>query len=397
MWYTEIYFTASSDQKGTYSQRGIETYSGNIVLDGLYLNTVNNKRYYNNDDRYQVGKALMGSFGSGSVIKNVWAEHFECGAWIEAADGLTVQQCRFRNNYADGINLAYGSKNSVVEHCSFRNNGDDDMASWSRADRLCENITFQFSTSENNWRASGLGFFGGKQNKAYNIEIIDGMEAGFRITSDFPGMPFSSDGYSEFSNISVYKGGVASGTVGVGGDLWGNQQGALHVSSTTQYDIQNIKISNIDLYDSKNNAIFIGSSTKYIRNLVLNKINIHSTGRYGLYFSNAKGNGSYCNISYNNIGAGVNTNAVPQSFTFTEDCNTAAVQLPAKSKYHVFPGNGSLVVTSAENMQVAVFDLLGRKRFQSDFPSANITINGLKPGLYIVKVNQSENEKVLVR
>ncbi len=85
IWYTEIYFTASSDDKSTYDQRGIETNNSNVVLEGLYLNTINNKRYYNQDDRYQVGKGVMGSFGSNSTIKNVWAEHFECG------DGSTVQ------------------------------------------------------------------------------------------------------------------------------------------------------------------------------------------------------------------------------------------------------------------------------------------------------------------
>ncbi|HEX2394995.1 MAG TPA: glycosyl hydrolase family 28-related protein, partial [Bacteroidales bacterium] len=282
MWFTEIYFTASSDEKSSYNKRGIETFSSNITLDGFYLNTINNKRYYNNDPVYQVGKGLMGSFGSNSTIKNLWIEHFECGGWIEGSDNLQIQHCRFRNNYADGMNLAYGCKNSVVEHCSYRNNGDDDMASWSRSNRMCENNIYSFSTSENNWRASGLGFFGGKQNKAYNIVILDPMEAGFRVTGDFPGMPFSNDGYSEFYNISVYKGGVASGTVGIGGDLWGNQQGALHINSSSQYDLVNIKIYDVDFYDSKNDAIFIGSGSRTIKNLFLKDININGTGRYGI-------------------------------------------------------------------------------------------------------------------
>ena len=142
MWYTEIYFSASSDDRSTYNKRGIETYSNNVFLEGLYLNTINNKRYYNNDPAYQVGKGLMGSFGSNSLIRDLWIEHFECGGWIEGSENLTIQNCRFRNNYADGMNLSYGCENSVVEHSSFRNNGDDDMASWSRADRMCKIISF---------------------------------------------------------------------------------------------------------------------------------------------------------------------------------------------------------------------------------------------------------------
>ena len=397
MWHTEIYFNASSDDRSTYSQRGIETYAGNVVLEGVFLNTVNNKRYYNNDDRYQVGKGVMGSFGSNSIIRNVWIEHFECGGWIEGASNLTIQHCRFRNNYADGINLAYGCKNSVVEHCSYRNNGDDDIASWSRADRNCENNIFRYSTSENNWRASGLGFFGGKQNKAHNIVITDAMEAGFRVTCDFPGMPFSSEGYSEFYNISVYRGGVASGVDGIGGDLWGNQQGALHINSSTQYDLQNIRIYNIDLYDSKNDAVFIGSGTKTIKNLQLKNINIHGTGRYGILFSGAKGNGLYCNISYENIGAGVNLSAIPATFTFTEDCSIVSAQVQKETDLKAIALNGEIHISGLDNTAVAVYDLWGRKRFQTSISSGQAKVTGLNSGIYILRWDDFSSMKVFVQ
>jgi hypothetical protein len=113
MWYTQIYFSASSDDRSTYPNRGIETNNSQIVIDGISLNTVNNKRYYNNNSSYQVGKGFMGGWGSGSVIRNVWVQHFECGGWIanyagQGSNGLVVENCRFRDNYADGINLCQG-------------------------------------------------------------------------------------------------------------------------------------------------------------------------------------------------------------------------------------------------------------------------------------------------
>jgi parallel beta-helix repeat protein len=327
----------------------------------------------------------MGSFGVNSVIKNVWAEHFECGAWIEGTDNLTVTDCRFRNNYADGINLAYGSKNSVVERCSFRNNGDDDIATWSRSGKSCDNNTFRYSTAENNWRASSLGFFGGKQNKAYNCVIIDPMEAGLRVTCDFPGVAFSTDGYSEFHDISVYKGGAAGGSPGVGGDLWGNQQGALHINSSSQYDLQNIKIYNIDLYNSKNDAVFIGSSSKSIKNLVLKDIHIDGTKRYGIYFNNAKGNGSYCHLQYENTGS-ANTNTIPSAFTFTEDCTTA-IDTPDTDNLKVVSLNGQLLISGFENTSISVYDLLGRKNYQTAVVSQETTIPDLPSGIYIVKLD----------
>jgi hypothetical protein len=392
MWYTEIYFTASSDDRNTFNRRGIESYSKDIVIDGLFLNTINNKRYYNNNSSYQVGKGLMGSFGSNSVIKNVWAEHFECGAWIESCDNLKISDCRFRNNYADGINLAYGSVNSIVENCSYRNNGDDDIATWSPSGRSCDNNIFRYSTSENNWRASGLGFFGGKQNKAHHIVIIDPMEAGFRITCDFAGVPFSTDGFSEFHDISVYKGGVKSGSPGTSGDLWGNQHGALHINSSSQYDLQNIKVYRIDLYDSKNDAIFIGSNSKYIRNLILNDINIDGTQRYGILFNNARGDCKYCNIKNNRIGTNTNTNAVPSTFNFIEDCsdnNNSEVIIRDDNNLKVLSIDGKIVISGCKNSSVSIYDILGRKNYQSAVISDKITIPDLKSGIYIVKLNNS--------
>ena len=396
MWHTEIYFTASSDDRSTYNQRGIETYSDNVVLEGLYLNTINNKRYYNNDPVYQVGKGLMGSFGANSCIRDLWIEHFECGGWIEGADALAIQYCRFRNNYADGMNLANGCVNSVVEHSSFRNNGDDDMASWSRADGMCENNVYRYCISENNWRASGLGFFGGKQNKAHNIVIIDPMEAGFRVTCDFPGMPFSNDGYSEFFHISVHKGGVAGGIVGIGGDLWGNQQGALHINSSSQYDLQNIHIDNIDFYDSKNDAIFIGSTTHSIKNLIFKDIHINRTGRYGIYFYNTRGSGSYCNMQYENIGASSNTNTVPSSFTFTEHCGGVSVPDNQSPVIRLFALDGNLHIMGQQNKMVSVYDIWGRKRYQASLPGGPIIVPNLNAGIYIVSWDADQTMKVLV-
>jgi len=327
MWYTELFFDASSDEVTTHSHRGIETNNNNIHIEGLYLNTINCQRYYQSESKYQVGKGLMGSFGTNSVIKNVWVEHFECGAWIAnygsnslLSENLLVQHCRFRGNYADGINLCRGTSNAVVEYCSFRNNGDDDMASWSSS-FPCGNNTFRYCTAENNWRASSLGIFGGENNKAHHIVIADGMENGIRINGDFNAK--EGVGNNIFSDISVYRCGAIPGTPGEKGDLWGNGQAAVLVATSNRFDLKDIQFINIDVYDSRNDAIQISGSanSKEIIDLRMKNISISGAGRYAVYFSSAKGNGAYCNFSFSHIGGNI-MNPSGDQFRIAENCET---------------------------------------------------------------------------
>lgn len=392
MWHTEIYFSASSDVRSTHNKRGIETNADRIQIEGLYLNTVNNKRYYNNDSRFQVGKGFMGGFGSGSVIRNVWVEHFECGAWIadyagQGADGLLVEHCRFRNNYADGINLCSGVKNGTVQHCSFRNNGDDDMASWS-AEKMCENNTFCYNTAENNWRASSLGIFGGKQHRAHHCVIIDPMEAGLRVNCDFDGTGFSTDGYIVFSDISIYKGGVAAGTVGVGGDLWGNEQGSIHIDSSTFYDLANVRMENVDVVDSKHNALYIRSGSKQIKNLELRNIHIDGTGYNGIMYSGARGNACFSHITFDRIGAD-ESNTAPSAFHIT-DCENMAVTVPEADMLQAYSTEGGIVLSGDTENPVRLLDAQGRERYVLAALSGDYKITDLETGIYLLQIYGSD-------
>lgn len=312
IWYTQLNFTRIKWLKG-----GLYANAKDISFTDLYLTTNNNSR----SDSY---KAINGIFTGGSVIKNVWAEHFECGAWIAQynkgevafAENFTVSHCRFRNNYADGINLCKGTKNAVVEHCSFRNNGDDDMAIWSADNMECQNNTFQYSTSENCWRASGCAIYGGLNNKAHHLLIKDNLEAGLRANNAFPGAGFNDAGMHEFSNITVIR-------CGTNNDLYYGPVGAIDLVCTDRngVKVKNLKFSNIDIIDSKNDAIYIlrFGGEKFI-NLVFENITIDGTGKeypfndgkenngerergYGIYFKyKPKGNGTYCNITVKNRG-----------------------------------------------------------------------------------------------
>ena len=301
MWYSEIYFSAPSDNINTYSHRGIEADRSNLRVEGLYLNTANNRRYYMEDSRYQVGKAFMGNWGRRSVIRDCWAEHFECGAWIadysgSVSEDLLIEGCRFRNHYADGVNCSQASTRHTVRNCSFRNNGDDDMASWTTS-RRCIGVEYAYCTAENNWRASSLGFFGGTAHRAHHLAIFDALECGVRVNADFSGLGFGDTDSLYIHDITVQHCGCSQGTKGVAGDFWGNRQGALNIGGTSNYDVQNVVFENITVKDSRLDAVYMqAGSGKRLKNIVLRDVTIDGAGRYGIFYWGAAGNVSYCNL-----------------------------------------------------------------------------------------------------
>lgn len=299
MWYTEIFFSAPSDNNATYYQRGFETNRSNIRIEGMYINTINNQRYYNNDNSKQVGKTFMGSWGKNSVIRNCWTEHFECGAWIAdysatGSENLLVEHCRFRNHYADGFNASHASIGHTIQFCSFRNNGDDDMASWTTA-RMCKDVTYAYCTAENNWRASSLGFFGGTNHHAHHIAIFDPLECGIRLNADFDGKGFGDEGMIRLHDITIVHAGCKRGTKGTSGDFWGNMQGAVNIGPTPKYVVKNIHIENIDVIDSRQHAFYIAAGANPVENLVLRSITVRHAAT-AFYFANAKGDATYCDL-----------------------------------------------------------------------------------------------------
>ena len=349
MWWTEIYYSAPSDNINTYSNRGIEASADNLVVEGIYFNTACRQRYYNQEDSKQVGKAFMGGWGTGSVIRNCWAEHFECGGWIAEYSGKTsknllVEHCRFRNNYADGFNCSQASEGHKIRYCSFRNNGDDDMASWS-VGRRTKDIEFSYCTAENNWRASSLGFFGGTSPSAHHIAIFDAMESGIRVNADFQGTGFTSGSSVDIHDVTVQHCGCISGTKGTKGDFWGNAQGAVNIGNTRYYNVPNVHLSDIDVLDSRGNAFFIRSQNgKNVDGLALNAIRIDGAGGYGIYYSGAIGEVHYCDIEITNCAKGEQTAHMPTYVI--HECEESVV----------FPFD-----EEADENTVVYYDLLGRQ------------------------------------
>ena len=247
VWHTQLHFTSDKRYGGGivfgHNSNGIE-------LSNLYMDSNLTSRY-NEDAQY---KAISGTLGKDSKIHDIWVQHFEVGMWIgdydqtgnmKYTDGLVVENARIRNNLADGINFAQGTKNSTVKNSNIRGNGDDGLAIWSSISdgtnaSAEENNKFLNNTIESGWRAAGIGIFGGKEHEISGNLIKDVFAgAGIRVNTVFAGHNFDLND----SGIKIHDNTILrSGTTN---DLYNLHRGAI--------DFQQVRgtIKNVDVYDNK--------------------------------------------------------------------------------------------------------------------------------------------------
>ena len=247
VWHTQLHFTSDKRYGGGivfgHNSNGIE-------LSNLYMDSNLTSRY-NEDAQY---KAISGTLGKDSKIHDIWVQHFEVGMWIgdydqtgnmKYTDGLVVANARIRNNLADGINFAQGTKNSTVKNSNIRGNGDDGLAIWSSISdgtnaAAEENNKFLNNTIESGWRAAGIGIFGGKGHEISGNLIKDVFAgAGIRVNTVFAGHNFDLND----SGIKIHDNTILrSGTTN---DLYNLHRGAI--------DFQQVRgtIKNVDIYDNK--------------------------------------------------------------------------------------------------------------------------------------------------
>ena len=247
VWHTQLHFTSDKRYGGGivfgHNSNGIE-------LSNIYMDSNLTSRY-KEDAQY---KAISGTLGKNSHIHDVWVQHFEVGMWIgdydqtgnmKYTDGLVVENARIRNNLADGINFAQGTKNSTVKNSNIRGNGDDGLAIWSSISdgtnaAAEENNKFLNNTIEAGWRAAGIGIFGGKGHEISGNLIKDVFAgAGIRVNTVFAGHNFDHND----TGIKIHDNTILrSGTTN---DLYNLHRGAI--------DFQQVRgtIKNVDVYDNK--------------------------------------------------------------------------------------------------------------------------------------------------
>ncbi|GFZ33598.1 glycosyl hydrolase [Clostridium zeae] len=325
MWYTNIQFTSPNSASGGISLR----VTGTIDFSNVYMNSMLRTRYNQN----AIYKAFMDNFGTNSRIHDFWEEHFECGFWVAdyahtpaiPADGLIISNGRVRNNLADGINFCQGTKNSTVQNCSVRNNGDDGLAMWPDSTMgapMEVNNTFSYNTIENNWRAAAIAIFGGSGHKATNNYIKDCfMGSGIRMNTVFPGYHFENNTGITFSDTTIINSGTSK-------DCYNGERGAIDLEASNS-SIQNVTFTNIDIINAQRDAIQFGYGGGF-SNINFNNITIDGTGKdnittsrfsqphlgEAIYTYTGNGSATFTNLSLSNIEA-TNPYLIQSGFNLT--------------------------------------------------------------------------------
>ena len=247
LWYTNIFFTSDQAKGG-----GIVFNHGasKETLTDFAMSS-NLKSRYNQEAQY---KGFSGEAGDNTRVANVWVEHFECGFWmgdyVDASqmlytNGMVIENARIRNNLADGVNFAQGTKDSTVRNSSVRGNGDDGLASWASIDtyshseaRVAEGNSFIGNTVELGWRASGIGIFGGKSPVIKDNLIVNNFSgAGIRLNTVFDGHNFDLN--TDQGITIAHNKLVRSGTTD---DFYGKTRGAIDFQEA-KGEIRNVTVS----------------------------------------------------------------------------------------------------------------------------------------------------------
>ncbi|HTB22017.1 MAG TPA: right-handed parallel beta-helix repeat-containing protein [bacterium] len=213
MWYSGL-----SGYYATLNLSGSNTVFSNFYLDGDTTNRDDNSP----DCGFNNGG------GTGSSITDVWVEHEKCGYWMNkgsaVSNGMTITGCRFRDLYADGVNMNQGASNCLVTQCNLRNTGDDSLAAWSTG-ASDVNDTFSFNTVQNPWRADCFALYGGTSNVIENNICSDTLDqSGVMVDQGFSSEAFA--GNSVIQNNDIIRAGALFGGSQYGAvDLWGNDFG----------------------------------------------------------------------------------------------------------------------------------------------------------------------------
>ncbi|TDU89832.1 F5/8 type C domain-containing protein [Kribbella voronezhensis] len=286
---------------------------------------------------------VNGSLGPNSVVSGLWLQHLKVGLWLTGNnDNLVVENNRFYDLTADGLNLNGTAYNVQVRNNFLRNTGDDALAMWSlhAADR---SSTFANNTIVQPTLANGIAIYGGTDLTVRDNLVSDtnALGGGIAISNQSFGSPF----YPLAGTITVS--GNTLVRTGAMNPNWGQNHphGAIRVDAYDTAINAAVRFTNNRVVASPWSAYqFVdgGGAGRAVQNVTVDGGSIEGAGTVA-FQAETTGSASVSNVSASGIGrAGVYNCAYPSgSFALNRGSGNSGWDSTWSGCNWVEPGGGS--------------------------------------------------------
>ncbi|MEV4783874.1 discoidin domain-containing protein [Streptomyces tuirus] len=226
--------------------------SGNVHIKDFAVIGEVTERVDSNPDNF-----VNGSLGPGSSVSGMWLQHLKVGLWLQGNnDNLVVENNRFLDMTADGLNLNGNARGVRVRNNFLRNQGDDALAMWSLY-APDTNSSFENNTITQPNLANGIAIYGGTDITVKNNLISDTNALGSGIA--ISNQKFL-DPFHPLAGTITVDGNTLVRT-GAMNPNWNHPMGALRVDSYDSPIEAQVRITNTTVTDSPYSAFeFVSGS-----------------------------------------------------------------------------------------------------------------------------------------
>ncbi|MGX1478840.1 UNVERIFIED_CONTAM: hypothetical protein RKD50_007648 [Streptomyces canus] len=286
-WHSVVHSSRFIDQSGS---------SGGVHIKDFAVIGEVTERVDSNPDNF-----VNGSLGRGSSVSGMWLQHLKVGLWLTGDnDNLVVENNRFLDMTADGLNLNGNARGVRVRNNFLRNQGDDALAMWSLY-APDTNSSFENNTISQPNLANGIAIYGGTDIAVKNNLVSDTNALGSGIA--ISNQKFL-DPFSPLAGTITVDGNTLVRT-GAMNPNWNHPMGALRVDSYDSAINATVNITNTTITDSPYSAFeFVsGGGQGYpVRNVTVDGATVRNTGTVVVQ-AEAQGAATFRNVTATGVGA----------------------------------------------------------------------------------------------
>ncbi|MCZ4610326.1 glycosyl hydrolase family 28-related protein [Streptomyces sp. Lzd4kr] len=244
---------------------------------------------------------VNGSLGPNSSVSGMWLQHLKVGLWLMGNnDNLVVENNRFLDMTADGLNLNGNARGVKVRGNFLRNQGDDALAMWS-LNAPDVNSSFENNTITQPNLANGIAIYGGTDITVRNNLISDTNALGSGIA--ISNQKFL-DPFHPLSGTITVDGNTLVRT-GAMNPNWNHPMGALRVDSYDSAIEAQVKITNTTITDSPYSAFeFVSGGGRGLaaKNITVDGATVRNTGTVVVQ-AETQGAATFRNVTATGVGA----------------------------------------------------------------------------------------------